>query len=93
MYLPAGARKKMDDIIWALNPENDNLGNLVADINTYGLNYFADTGISFELINLTENQTIQFNAKERRNIFLIVKELCTNVLETFPGPQFQNDSL
>lgn len=84
-----GARKKMDDIIWALNPENDNLGNLVAYINTYGLNYFADTSISFELINLTENQTVQFNAKERRNIFLIVKELCTNALKHSQAHSFK----
>lgn len=77
-----GARKKMDDIIWALNPENDTLGNLIAYVNKFGLEYFGDTNIRFQVINqITENLDHVLNSKERRNIFLIVKELCTNVFK------------
>jgi signal transduction histidine kinase len=77
-----GARKKMDDIIWALNPENDTLGNLIAYVNTFGLNYFGDTEIRFQIKNeITEGLGLVLNSKERRNLFLIVKELCTNVFK------------
>lgn len=76
------ARKKMDDIIWALNPENDNVANLVAYLNKYGLDYFSDTTITFRLINeIPAGLNLIFNAKQRRNIFLIVKELCTNTFK------------
>lgn len=76
------ARKKMDDIIWALNPENDNVANLVAYLNKYGLDYFSDTSITFRLINEIPSEfNLIFNAKQRRNIFLIVKELCTNTFK------------
>lgn len=76
------ARKKMDDIIWALNPENDNVANLVAYLNKYGLDYFSDTSITFRLINeIPGDLNLVFNAKQRRNIFLIVKELCTNTFK------------
>lgn len=76
------ARKKMDDIIWALNPENDNVANLVAYLNKYGLDYFSDTSITFRLINeIPAGLNLIFNAKQRRNIFLIVKELCTNTFK------------
>ncbi|MBL0071906.1 MAG: hypothetical protein IPP34_08860 [Bacteroidetes bacterium] len=76
------ARKKMDDIIWALNPENDNVANLVAYLNKYGLDYFSDTSITFRLINeIPGDHNLVFNAKQRRNIFLIVKELCTNTFK------------
>ncbi|MBL7914974.1 MAG: hypothetical protein JNL49_08010 [Bacteroidia bacterium] len=76
------ARKKMDDIIWALNPENDNVANLVAYLNKYGLDYFSDTSITFRLINeIPAEFNLIFNAKQRRNIFLIVKELCTNTFK------------
>ena len=72
----------MDDIIWALNPENDTLGNLIAYVNKFGLEYFGDTNIRFQVINqITENLDHVLNSKERRNIFLIVKELCTNVFK------------
>lgn len=77
-----GARKKMDDIIWALNPENDTLGNLIAYVNTFGLNYFGDTEIRFQIKNeITEDLGLVLNSKERRNLYLIVKELCTNVFK------------
>lgn len=83
-----GARKKMDDIIWALNPKNDNLGNLAAYVNTYGLEYFSDTPIAFHLQNHIDDFNLQLNAKERRNIFLIIKELCANTLKHSQAQNF-----
>jgi signal transduction histidine kinase/ligand-binding sensor domain-containing protein len=83
------ARKKMDDIIWALNPENDNVANLVAYLNKYGLDYFSDTSVTFRLINeIPEGLNLVFNAKQRRNIFLIVKELCTNTFKHSEASNF-----
>jgi signal transduction histidine kinase/ligand-binding sensor domain-containing protein len=75
------ARKKMDDIIWALNPSNDSLKSLAAYINLYCLNYFEQSGIKPEIIINIPEQDILLNARQRRNLFLIIKEICSNVIK------------
>src|SRR5205085_9600801 len=45
-----GATKKMDEIIWALNPQNDTLESLIGYINQYCLNFFEGTRIKVEVV-------------------------------------------
>ncbi|MEO8210228.1 MAG: two-component regulator propeller domain-containing protein [bacterium] len=83
-----GARIKMDDIIWALNPSNDYVGNMIGYINQYCLNFFDGTNIK---VNINFNSAIDdvlLNARQRRNIFLVIKEIANNTLKHSSAKKF-----
>ena len=44
---------KMNAIIWSMSSSNDSLGNMVAYIRSYSLEYFENTGVNC-IINLPE---------------------------------------
>ncbi len=82
------ARKKMDDIIWALNPSNDNLGDLIGYVNKYCLEYFEGTTINVHVFNEVQSEFFELNARQRRNIFLVIKETSANVLKHSEAKNF-----
>ena len=72
---------KMNAIIWSMSNSNDSLGNMIAYIRSYALEYFEDTGIHCS-IDIPENlPNIQVIGTIRRNVFLVVKEALNNVLK------------
>ncbi len=83
-----GATKKMEDIIWALNPQNDTLRSLVGYINRFCFNFFDGTGTTVE-INTDDNIIdLPLNAKQRRNIFLAIKEIANNTMKYANAKRF-----
>ncbi len=75
------SRKKLDDIIWALNPSNDSIGNLIAYINQYCLNYFEGTEVKVDIKYELTSPDIMLNSRQRRIIFLVMKEIANNTLK------------
>ena len=72
---------KMNAIIWSMSSSNDSLGNMIAYIRSYALEYFEDTGIKCR-IDIPENlPNIQVIGEIRRNVFLVVKEALNNILK------------
>jgi signal transduction histidine kinase len=72
---------KMNAIIWSMSSSNDSLGNMVAYIRSYSLEYFEDTGVNCR-ITIPENlPNIVVSGEIRRNVFLVVKEALNNVLK------------
>ncbi|MEI9956915.1 MAG: 7TM diverse intracellular signaling domain-containing protein [Ferruginibacter sp.] len=72
---------KMNAIIWSMSSSNDSLGNMVAYIRSYSLEYFEDSGIHCK-ISLPENiPNLVVSGEIRRNVFLVVKEALNNVLK------------
>ena len=72
---------KMNAIIWSMSNSNDSLGNMIAYIRSYSLEYFEDTGVHCK-INIPKNlPNIQVIGTIRRNVFLVVKEALNNVLK------------
>ena len=72
---------KMNAIIWSMSSSNDSLGNMVAYIRSYSLEYFEDSGINCR-ITIPENlPNIVVSGEIRRNVFLVVKEALNNVLK------------
>ncbi|MBS1781478.1 MAG: hypothetical protein JSS78_00255 [Bacteroidetes bacterium] len=71
----------MKDLIWAMNPSNSTLDNLIARIREYATDYLDDTPIklTWQLPDNIPNQPI---TKEfSRNIFMIVKEALQNIVK------------
>jgi len=72
---------KMNAIIWSMSSSNDSLGNMIAYIRSYSLEYFENTGINCR-ISVPENlPNIEVIGKIRRNVFLVVKEALNNILK------------
>lgn len=68
------------DIIWSLNPENDNLQFLLLYINNIGIDFFVDIGIEFEPIPVQAVFGQYYLPMDySRNIIMICKEVFTNI--------------
>lgn len=77
-YLFKGTR----EFIWSLDPENDNLKEVLIYIRDYGLNYFFGTSIQFKADDdlLKKTDGYQFPVGVGRQIVYIFKEVMTNCL-------------
>jgi signal transduction histidine kinase len=78
------AREVIDhigEIIWAINPRNDSLDNLIAYIRQYAGNFFEALPIHcrYDLPEHLPPQTLTSEA--RRNLFLVTKEALHNILK------------
>ncbi|WP_295651282.1 triple tyrosine motif-containing protein [uncultured Mucilaginibacter sp.] len=71
----------MDDIIWAVNPQNDHFNDLAVRMREFAIPLLEAGNINFE-INIPEdilNTRVKMEA--RKNIFLIFKESINNILK------------
>jgi len=78
------AAKVIDNIgqiIWAINPRNDPLENLVSHLRHYVSEYMEKAGIKcmFDIPDFIPE--FQLSAESRRNIFLVVKEAMHNIVK------------
>jgi signal transduction histidine kinase len=70
------------NILWALNPDNDNLYEVYDLIINFGQELFAGSGILFRVSdNDPEFRKIRLPLGAGRNIILIAKELLHNILQ------------
>ncbi len=76
-----GLISSMRDIIWAMQDDQGNLDDLVAYISSHARNYLDGHGIG--LISIVDERwpTIQLTTRQRRNIFLVLKEALHNVVK------------
>jgi signal transduction histidine kinase/ligand-binding sensor domain-containing protein len=72
--------KKMDEIIWTLDPTNDTLISLVHYIHQYAHSFFEITPVRC-YVSASELPDLQVTSAMRRNIFLAVKESMNNILK------------
>ena len=72
---------KMNAIIWSMSNSNDTLGNMIAYVRSYALEYFEDTGITCKIDIPNHLPNIQVIGAIRRNVFLVVKEALNNILK------------
>ncbi|HEU5126126.1 MAG TPA: two-component regulator propeller domain-containing protein [Verrucomicrobiae bacterium] len=71
----------LDEIVWAVNPENDTLDGLVAYINQYTSQFLESANITCRLEMPAEISTIRLSAEVRHDLFLTVKEALGNILK------------
>jgi signal transduction histidine kinase len=71
----------MNSIIWSMSSQNDTLGNMVAYIRSYTIEYLEGTGIK-PTIQIPEIfPALVVRGTIRRNIFLLVKEALQNIVK------------
>jgi len=72
---------KMNEIIWALNPSNDSLYNLITYLHRYAKEYMDLYGIRIGVVMPASIPGVMVSAAFRRNVFLVVKEMLHNVVK------------
>ena len=71
----------LDEIVWAVNPQNDTLEHLASYIGQYAQDYFQMTGIHCELDIPPELPAHPLSSQQRHHLFLATHEALTNVLK------------
>ncbi|HUI64660.1 MAG TPA: triple tyrosine motif-containing protein, partial [Bacteroidota bacterium] len=71
----------VSEIVWAMNPRNDTLDNLVAHLRRYSVKYLNPAGIACQFSAPDVIPAYHLSAETRRNIFLIAKEALHNVVK------------
>ena len=71
----------MGEIIWALNPQNDTLENLLAYLREQTLTYFEPFAIDYAVHFPEEVPVVKLSNEQRRNLFLVAKEALHNALK------------
>lgn len=73
--------ENMRDLIWALNPENTTLANLIARMREYTTDYLEDYPIEVHY-DLPENIPQTAISKEsHRELFMVIKESLNNIVK------------
>lgn len=81
----------ISEIIWAINPQNDSLDNLVSYIREFS-SKFLDTASILIKYNIPDNiPEIKLSSQFKRNIFLIIKEILHNIVKHSEATQTQFD--
>jgi len=71
--------EEMDQIIWALNPKNDNLEGLASYIRRFAFEYLEPTPVECVFGFPEEMPDIPLSVEMRRNIYLVIREALHNV--------------
>jgi ligand-binding sensor domain-containing protein/signal transduction histidine kinase len=79
--------QSLDEIVWAVNPENDTLNGLVAYIGHYADEFFENANIGCRLEIPVDLPGVTLPAEVRHNLFLLVKESFNNALKHSEGSE------
>lgn len=70
----------MQDIVWSVNPQNDNLDSMLARMKEYAAEMAEPRQILLQF-KITDNANKAIDSEKRKNIFLIFKEAINNAVK------------
>ena len=71
----------LDEIVWAVNPQNDMLEPVASYVGHYAREYFQETGVECELDIPTQLPAYPLSSQSRHHLLLAVHEAFTNILK------------
>src|SRR5262249_2865984 len=71
--------RAMDEILWAINPENDTLDDLVTYLGQYVQEFLTAAKLRCHLDLPAEVPAVGVSAEIRHNLFLAIKEVLNNI--------------
>ena len=80
----------LDEIVWAVNPQNDTLEHVASYIGQYAEEYFQMTGIQCELDIPAQLPSYPLSSQMRHHLFLATHEALTNILKHSGATQRQD---
>jgi signal transduction histidine kinase len=69
----------LGDIVWAVNPQRDDLASLVRRVREFAGDLLEEKGIGLEFQATTDLEGVRLAPEPRRQIFLVLKEALHNV--------------
>lgn len=73
------AKEKITDIVWSINPENDNWEMFLAKCRRYASDLLESSGLDYTL-NIAEQIPGKITMEVRQHVWMIYKEMLTNVV-------------
>lgn len=73
--------RKLDEIVWAVNPRNDSLRSLVLYLSQWSRSVFENSSVRCRYQIQDDLPNVQLPPEMRHHIFLAVKETLNNVLK------------
>jgi len=73
--------ENMNDIVWAINPDNDSLSQIVVRMQSFAANLLEKKSIALQFESAPEIENLKLGMKERRNFYLIFKEAIHNAVK------------
>ena len=71
----------MTDIVWTINPENDQFENIILRMRSYAYELLGAKDIGFDFTADEELVNIKLPMEARKNLFLIFKEATNNIIK------------
>lgn len=72
-------QENMSDIVWAVNPVNDYLENVLARMNSFAAEILEAKNIELDLSCSETLSPVRLNMTQRKNLYLFFKEAINNV--------------
>ncbi len=72
------AKEKINDIIWSIDPENDDWMSFLAKCRRYASEVFESRNIEYE-INFDKDFSVNLNLETKQDLWLIFKEMVNNL--------------
>jgi signal transduction histidine kinase len=72
--------QQLDEIVWAVDPENDTLDDLATYISQFATEFLADSPIRFRMKLPAILPGLRLTTEVRHNLFLAVREALNNVV-------------
>lgn len=69
----------MNDIVWAINPEHDRVGNLVFRMRRFATDLLGGRGVELQFRSTVSDLDEKISADTRRQVYLIFKEALNNI--------------
>lgn len=71
----------LDEIVWAVNPQNDTLEQAASYLSQFAQDYFSMTGVECELVVPAQMPACPVSSQVRHHLFLAVREALANILK------------
>lgn len=71
----------MDDIVWSINPKNDDLENIIARLSRHAAELFDAKEIDYQIVMPENLKDIKLTMEQRRDVYLIFKEAVNNLIK------------
>ncbi|HET9429742.1 MAG TPA: two-component regulator propeller domain-containing protein, partial [Chitinophagaceae bacterium] len=72
---------EMNDIVWAINPRNDNMDTILQRMDSFARPLLASQGMQFHFKFDPQLRQLNLEMTKRKNFYLIFKEAVTNALK------------
>ncbi len=72
---------KLDDLVWSINPANDDFEHLVEKMESFAVPVLTAAGISCSFQNEAKGIKLKLDIEAKRNLYLILKEAVNNIIK------------